>query len=80
MRIWRGLATVACAAALSSALAATPPTGACSSAAASVNLVAQNRALDATAKGLDARTCDGVWSSVLGVFSTLRTGLFLIFH
>lgn len=77
MRIRIGLAAVACAAAFLGVSAVTPPAGASSSASASVNLVAQNRGFDATAKSFDGRSFAWGWSNYLSLLDTTPTGLFL---
>ena len=57
--------------------AVTPPPGASSSASASVNLVAQNRGFDTTAKPFDGRSFAWDWSDYLSLLDTTPTGLLL---
>ena len=57
--------------------AVTPPAGASSSASASVNLVAQNRGFDTTAKPFDGRSFVWAWSNYLSLLDTTPTGLIL---
>lgn len=61
-------------------IAATPPNGARSSASASVNLVAQNRAVCDTAEPVDTRSFIWSWSNYLGQFSTEPCGICVIFR
>lgn len=77
MNVRTCLTAVALAAASLGVSAVTPPVGASSSDSASVNLVAQNRGFDTTAKPFDGRSFVWAWSNYLSLLDTTPTGLFL---